>query len=61
MVYEVLAQKLQCMVVWPNDKAANYAFQDVSVVGRVPEIKLGDLVQRGECVVLQSVARRYRV
>lgn len=37
-----------CSVVWPNNVAANhYRLSDVKVVGRRPDIGIGDLVERG--------------
>ena len=46
MVYAVTGDR--CSIVWPNNCAgSHYHTREVVVVGRRPEIRIGDLVERG--------------
>ena len=50
LVYEMKPDKRRCQVVWPNNHSVGYSYPELTVVGRAPEIKIGDLVERGRRV-----------
>ena len=53
LVYRLEGQT--CFVVWGrNDCAADYHQADLVVVGRVPDIRIGDIVERGVLVCVSA-------
>lgn len=47
LVYDILKYGSEIWVYWHNNAAANYVPNQLKVVGRVPEICIGDIVTRG--------------
>ena len=45
MVYKV--DDYYCYVAWPNNTGRNHSFSDVTVVGRMADINVGDIVVSG--------------
>lgn len=45
MIYK--AEGGTCHVQWPNGVSGTHSASELRVVGRVPEINIGDIVERG--------------